>query len=131
MHDKAGERILEGLLADAGQRLRDEGSADDIRIFKRSAGPAGGSSGCQEDYLVSRGGRFGRLADILIPFLVTRQLICGAGAVVLTPRGTLYCLSRWRGTPETACRPRLPGPGRSSAPPTRRRQPPQGDGGCA
>ena len=97
VHDKAGERILEGLLADAGQRLRDEGSADDIRIFKRSAGPAGSSSGCQEDYLVSRGGRFGRLADILIPFLVTRQLICGAGAVVLTPRGTLYCLSRWAG----------------------------------
>jgi hypothetical protein len=47
--------------------------------------------------LVSRGGWFGRLTDILIPFLVTRQLICGAGAVVLTPRGTLYGLSRWAG----------------------------------
>jgi proteasome accessory factor A len=97
VHDKAGERILEGLLADASQRLRDEGSADDIRIFKRSAGPAGSPSGCQEDYLVSRGGRFGRLADILVPFLVTRQLTCGAGAVVPTPRGTVYCLSRRAG----------------------------------
>jgi proteasome accessory factor A len=94
VHDKAGERILEGLLADAEQRLRDEGVDGDIRVFKRGAGPAGSSSGCQEDYLVGRGGRFGRLADILIPFLVTRQLTCGAGAVVPTPRGTVYCLSR-------------------------------------
>jgi proteasome accessory factor A len=96
VHDKAGERILEGLLADANQRLHDEGSAD-IHIFKRSAGPADRSSGCQEDYLVSRGSRFRRLADILIPFLVTRQLTCGAGAVVPTPRGTMYCLSRRAG----------------------------------
>jgi proteasome accessory factor A len=97
VHDKAGERILEGLLADAGQRLREEGHADDIRIFKRGAGPADSSSGCQEDYLVGRGGRFGRLAGILIPFLVTRQLICGAGAVVPTPGGAVYCLSRRSG----------------------------------
>jgi proteasome accessory factor A len=94
VHDKAGERIVEGLLVDAGQRLREEGIAGDISVFKSAAGPAGSSYGCQEDYLVGRGGEFGRLADILIPFLVTRQLICGAGAVVQTPRGAVYCLSR-------------------------------------
>ena len=94
MHDKAGERILEGLLADAGQRLGEEGDAGDISVLKTSAGPAGRRYGCQEDYLVARRGEFGRLADILIPFLVTRQLICGAGAVVRTPRGAVYCLSR-------------------------------------
>jgi proteasome accessory factor A len=43
---------------------------------------------------VSRHGEFGRLADILIPFLVTRQLICGAGKVLQTPRGAVYCLSQ-------------------------------------
>ena len=94
VHDKAGERILEGLLADAGQRLHDEGVASDIQVFKRSAGLADSSSGCQEYYVIGRGGGFGRLADILIPFLVTRQLICGAGAVLRTPRGAVYCLSR-------------------------------------
>jgi proteasome accessory factor A len=92
--DKAGERILEGLLADVGQRLRDEGIAGDIHVFKHGPGPAGGSSGCQESYLVGRRGQFGRLADMLIPFLVTRQLICGAGTVVQTPRGAVYCLSQ-------------------------------------
>ena len=50
-HDKAGERILEGLLADAGQRLRDQGIAGDISLFKTSADPAGSSSGGQEHYL--------------------------------------------------------------------------------
>jgi proteasome accessory factor A len=94
VHDKAGERIVEGLLADFGQRLREEGIAGDISVFKANAAPAGSSYGCQENYLVARGGEFGRLADILIPFLVTRQLICGAGAVVQTPRGAVYCLSR-------------------------------------
>ncbi|HYB85711.1 MAG TPA: proteasome accessory factor PafA2 family protein [Streptosporangiaceae bacterium] len=94
---KAGERIVEGLLADAGRRLREEGVVGDIHVFKSSAGRANGSFGCQENYLVGRRGEFGRLADILIPFLVTRQLICGAGAVMQAPRGTVYCLSRLAG----------------------------------
>jgi proteasome accessory factor A len=110
VHDKAGDRILEGLLADAAQRLREEGSTGEVRIFKRSAGLADGSSGCQEDYLVARGGRFGRLTDILIPFLVTRQLICGAGAVVPAQGGAVYCLSRpWQvqaGVPAAGARSR-------------------------
>ena len=128
VHDKAGERILEGMLAEAGQRLREEGDAGDISVLKISADPAGSAYGCQEDYLVARGGEFGRLADVLIPFLVTRQLICGAGAVLQTPRGAVYCLSRRPGPPEPACRPRPPGPGRSSLPGTSRA--PQGCGGC-
>ena len=95
--DKAGERIVEGLLVDAGRRLREDGIAGDISVFKSSAGRAGSSFGCQETYMVGRRGQFGRLADVLIPFLVTRPLICGAGAVVQTPRGAVYCLSRSAG----------------------------------
>jgi proteasome accessory factor A len=97
VHDKAAERILEGLLVDAGQQLRAAGTAGHISVFKSNAGRPGAPSGCQEDYLVGRRGEFGRLADILIPFLVTRQIICGAGAVVQTPRGAVYCLSRRAG----------------------------------
>jgi proteasome accessory factor A len=94
VHDKAGDRILEGLLADAEQWLRAEGDASEISVLKTNAGPVGRSYGCREDYLIARRGEFGRLADILIPFLVTRQLICGAGSVAQTPRGAVYCLSR-------------------------------------
>src|ERR1700745_2345962 len=93
-HDKAGERILEGLLVDADRRLREEGIAGDISLFKNNTDSAGNSYGCHENYLVGRHGEFGRLADILIPFLVTRQIICGAGKVLQTPRGAVYCVSQ-------------------------------------
>ena len=89
VHDRAGERILEGLLVDAEKRLHDEGIAGEIYLFKNNTDSAGNSYGCHENYLVSRHGEFGRLADVLIPFLVTRQLICGAGKVLQTPRGAV------------------------------------------
>ncbi|GIG69617.1 Pup--protein ligase [Phytomonospora endophytica] len=110
-HDRAGERILEGLLIDAERRLHDEGIAGDIYLFKNNTDSAGNSYGCHENFLVSRHGEFGRLADILIPFLVTRQLICGAGKVLQTPRGAVYCLSQraehiWEGVSSATTRSR-------------------------
>ena len=87
VHDKAGERILEGLLIDADRRLREEGIAGDIYLFKNNTDSAGNSYGCHENYLVGRHGEFGRLADILIPFLVTRQIVCGAGQGTADPEG--------------------------------------------
>ena len=96
-HDKAGERILEGLLVDADRRLREEGIAGDIYLFKNNTDSAGNSYGCHENYLVDRHGDFGRLTDILTPFLVTRQIICGAGTVLQTPPGATYCLSQRAG----------------------------------
>jgi proteasome accessory factor A len=110
-HDKAGERILEGLLIDAERRLNDEGIAGDIYLFKNNTDSAGNSYGCHENYLVARHGEFSRMADVLIPFLVTRQLICGAGKVLQTPRGAVYCLSQraehiWEGVSSATTRSR-------------------------
>src|SRR6202000_2580091 len=110
-HDKAGERILEGLLLDAEQRLHDEGIAGEIYLFKNNTDSAGNSYGCHENFLVSRHGEFGRLADLLIPFFVTRQLICGAGKVLQTPRGAVFCLSQraehiWEGVSSATTRSR-------------------------
>ena len=93
-HDKAGERILEGLLVDAERRLHEEGIAGDIYLFKNNTDSAGNSYGCHENYLVGRQGEFSRLADVLIPFLVSRQIVVGAGKVLQTPRGAVYCVSQ-------------------------------------
>ena len=93
-HDKAGERILEGLLVAADRLLREEGIAGDIYLFKNNTDSAGNSYGCHENYLVPRQQEIGRLTDILTPFLVTRQLICGAGKVLHLPRGAVYCVSQ-------------------------------------
>jgi len=110
-HDKAGERILEDLLVDAERRLADEGIGGDIFLFKNNTDSAGNSYGCHENYLVARAGEFARIADVLLPFLVTRQLICGAGKVLQTPRGAVYCLSQraehiWEGVSSATTRSR-------------------------
>ncbi|MDM7831025.1 Pup--protein ligase [Cellulomonas edaphi] len=93
-HDRAGERILEGLVADAQQRLEHEGLPGTIHLFKNNTDSAGNSYGCHENYLVRRQGDFGRLSDVLVPFLITRQILTGAGKVLTTPRGAVYCLSQ-------------------------------------
>src|SRR3982075_4264150 len=110
-HDKAGARILQDLLIDAERRLADEGIGGDIYLFKNNTDSAGNSYGCHENYLVARAGEFSRIADVLLPFLVTRQLICGAGKVLQTPRGAVYCLSQraehiWEGVSSATTRSR-------------------------
>jgi len=111
IHDKAGERILEGLLVDAERRLHEEGIAGDVYLFKNNTDSAGNSYGCHENYLVGRQGEFSRIADVLIPFLVSRQLIAGAGKVLQTPRGAVFCLSQraehiWEGVSSATTRSR-------------------------
>ncbi|MFC6238512.1 Pup--protein ligase [Longivirga aurantiaca] len=110
-HDKAGERILEGLLVDAEKRLQEEGIAGDVYLFKNNTDSAGNSYGCHENYLVGRHGEFAALADTLIPFLVSRQIVCGAGKVLQTPRGAVYCVSQraehiWEGVSSATTRSR-------------------------
>ncbi|MEZ0493143.1 Pup--protein ligase [Kineococcus sp. TBRC 1896] len=111
VHDRAGERTLEGLLTDAERRLEEEGIAGEVFLFKNNTDSAGNSYGCHENYLVSRHGEFGRLSDVLIPFLVSRQLVVGAGKVVQTPRGAVYSLSQradhiWEGVSSATTRSR-------------------------
>jgi len=110
-HDKAGERILEHLVAAAELRLHEEGISGDVYLFKNNTDSAGNSYGCHENYLVSRQGEFARMADVLIPFFVTRQIWCGAGKVLHGPRGAQYCLAQraehiWEGVSSATTRSR-------------------------
>jgi proteasome accessory factor A len=110
-HDKAGERILEALLAAAEVRLHEEGISGDVYLFKNNTDSAGNSYGCHENYLVARQGEFARIADILIPFFVSRQIYCGAGKVLHGPRGAQFCLSQraehiWEGVSSATTRSR-------------------------
>jgi proteasome accessory factor A len=110
-HDKAGERVLEGLLHSAEQRLVEEGIRGEVFLFKNNTDSAGNSYGCHENYLVSRQGDFQRTIDTLIPFLVTRQVFAGAGKLLNTARGTVYCLAQraehiWEGVSSATTRSR-------------------------
>ena len=110
-HDKAGERVLEGLLHSAEQRLADEGIRGEVFLFKNNTDSAGNSYGCHENYLVSRQSDFQRTIDTLIPFFVTRQIFAGAGKLLQTARGTVYCLAQraehiWEGVSSATTRSR-------------------------
>ena len=110
-HDKAGERILEQLLGSAEQRLREEGIRGVIYLFKNNTDSAGNSYGCHENYLTSRRDDFGHYAEVLIPYFVTRQIYAGAGKVLQTARGAMYCISQraehiWEGVSSATTRSR-------------------------
>ncbi|HEX7464649.1 MAG TPA: Pup--protein ligase [Actinomycetota bacterium] len=110
-HDKAGERILQALLAAAEVRLHEEGINGQVYLFKNNTDSAGNSYGCHENYLVARQGEFGQMTDLLIPFFVTRQVYCGAGKVLHGPRGAQFCIAQraehiWEGVSSATTRSR-------------------------
>jgi proteasome accessory factor A len=111
VHDKAGERILEQLLTSAEERLGDEGVHGDIYLFKNNTDSAGNSYGCHENYCTTRRDDFSSYSEVLIPFLVSRQIYAGAGKVLQTARGAMYCVSQraehiWEGVSSATTRSR-------------------------
>ncbi len=111
VHDKAGERILEQLVVSAQARLGEEGIRGDIFLFKNNTDSAGNSYGCHENYLTGRQDDFSHYAEVLIPFLVTRQIYAGAGKVLQTARGASYSISQraehiWEGVSSATTRSR-------------------------
>ena len=80
--DRAGERIFEDLTAQANERLAADGQDARIHLLKNNVDSVGNAFGSHENYLVDRRGEFTRLPKYLLPFLVTRQIVTGAGGVV-------------------------------------------------
>lgn len=110
-HDRAGERVVEGLVADAQARLREDGVNGEIYVFKNNTDSAGNSYGCHENYLVGRAGDFQVFSDTLLPFLISRQITCGAGRLVRTSKGVEYAVSQradhiWEGVSSATTRSR-------------------------
>ncbi|HNI35322.1 MAG TPA: Pup--protein ligase [Microthrixaceae bacterium] len=110
-HDKAGERILEQLVDSAEERLDEEGVRGDIYLFRNNTDSAGNSYGCHENYCTSRSDDMARYGEVLIPFLVSRQIYAGAGKILQTARGAMYCMSQrgehiWEGVSSATTRSR-------------------------
>lgn len=80
-YEKAGDAIVSQLAAEAETALAAEGKSAQVYLFKNNVDSQGNSYGCHENYLVSRSAVLKKLGKQLIPFLVTRQLIAGAGLI--------------------------------------------------
>jgi proteasome accessory factor A len=111
VHDKAGERILEQLLDSAEERLADEGIRGTVHLFKNNTDSAGNSYGCHENYLTTRNDDLSHYGEVLIPFLVSRQIYAGAGKVLQTARGSMFAVSQraehiWEGVSSATTRSR-------------------------
>jgi Pup amidohydrolase len=75
--DKAGERII----AEAARRALSVPGTSPVNIYKNNTDNKGVSYGCHENYLMSRSTSFAEIIRHLIPFFVSRQVVCGAGRV--------------------------------------------------
>ncbi len=93
-HDRGGERIMEDLVINAQAHMEEQGIPGRLHMFKNNTDSSGNSYGCHENYLVRRQGDFNRLADILVPFLISRQVLTGAGKILETPGGSTYAFSQ-------------------------------------
>ena len=75
--DKAGERIIEECVR--RRNLHVNGGV--VKVYKNNTDFIGHSYGCHDNYLMERGLPFDLVIRGLTPFLVTRQIIAGAGKV--------------------------------------------------
>ncbi len=80
--ERAGDELVAGLAARASRLAAEQGTDVRFRLFKNNVDSFGNSYGCHENYLVSRELDLGSAVDLLTPFLVTRQVLCGSGRLV-------------------------------------------------
>ena len=111
LYDRAGDAILQSLVESAEARLKDEGIRGRIFLFKNNTDSAGNSYGCHENYLLAREQDDRGLDEVFIPFLVSRQIFTGAGRILSTSRGPVYCISQraehiWEGMSSATTRSR-------------------------
>ena len=81
--DKAGERIM----AEAATRAAAIPGTTRLNLYKNNTDNKGASYGTHENYLMRRATPFTSIVRHLIPFFVSRQVICGQGRVGLGQQG--------------------------------------------
>lgn len=84
---RAGSQILSGLANEANTRALDKGEDVTIHLFGNNSDSQGSSYGCHENYLMRRRRDFREVADSLVSFFVTRQIVTGAGDIRIGPDG--------------------------------------------
>jgi len=92
--DRAGENILNQMSREANVAMREAGLNGDVYLFKNNTDSSGNSYGCHENYLIRRRADYVEHAESVLPFLISRQIVVGAGKVLNTSRGTIYAFSQ-------------------------------------
>src|SRR5215510_5899262 len=77
-YEKAGDRILDQSRITAEQILA---AGQQILLYKNNSDHKGNSYGYHENFLLDRNTPFRLIVEQFIPFIVSRQIFCGAGKV--------------------------------------------------
>ena len=85
-HGRAGERIVQR----AAERRNQQLGQQTIQLYKNNTDFHGHSYGCHDNYLIPRSIPFDDLVTGLLPFLVSRQLIAGAGKIGIEAQENSY-----------------------------------------
>jgi proteasome accessory factor A len=87
-YDAAGDAMMARAVARIAQRNPDfpTGSGHQVLVYKNNVDGKGSAYGTHENYLVERRVPFDDLTEALLPFLVSRVVLCGAGRVGIGAR---------------------------------------------
>ena len=77
----AYERAGDSLVAECLASLNASMGEDEFLVYRNNSDGKGNSFGYHENYLISRKIPFEHIAEILMPFFVSRPIFCGAGKV--------------------------------------------------
>lgn len=94
--EQAGMEIMRQFVARAQRRLsEEEGLPVALRLLRNNVDAQGQSWGYHENYSVKRDFPFEDMARLLLPFLISRQIIAGTGSLARIPDGSLrYLISQ-------------------------------------
>ena len=84
--DRAGEVVARNAVEGLSDGDRGAGAPAEIVLYKNNVDGKGAAYGSHENYLVQRDLPLEELAAVLIPFLVTRPVVVGAGRVGIGQR---------------------------------------------
>ena len=82
--DRAGSSMLADLATQADNALSELGTDLRLHLFRNNLDSQGNSYGCHENYLLHRRRDFRQVADALVAFFVTRQILVGNGWINTT-----------------------------------------------
>ncbi len=79
--DRAGALMLADLALQADESFMEVGAPERLHLFRNNLDSQGNSCGCHENYLLHRRRDFRQVADALVSFFITRQILVGNGFI--------------------------------------------------
>ena len=92
--DRAGSTMLADLATQADNALSELGTDLRLHLFRNNLDSQGNSYGCHENYLLHRRRDFRQVADALVSFFTTRQILVGNGKIRHSASGAALSFSQ-------------------------------------